>query len=187
MKNLKILLPTIVIAMLLTTGCQSWNDFWGIGGGEDPNAIAVDGEPNIIDEDVPTGWGPVDGEAPTVDDLIPDLSIKMPKIYFSYDKDTLGTSEQRKLDKVATFLNSNPTLFLIIEGNCDERGSLEYNRTLGEKRALSVKDYLVAAGVAAERLRTISYGEEKPAVGGTGERVFAKNRRAELIAARKKK
>lgn len=187
MKNLRILLPTLVIAIMLTTiGCTWWNSMWGIEEEVDPNDIEGIGNPNIIDDDLPTEFGKPGEGVGGIEDLIPLPNIKLPKIYFSYDKDSLGTSEQRKLDQVANYLNSNAGIYLIIEGHCDERGSLEYNRALGERRALSVKDYLATKGVPSERLRTISYGEEKPALGGTGEAVFSKNRRAELIAAKKK-
>ena len=187
MKNFRILLPTLVISIcLFTTGCKTWNDFWGISSDEEVD-IAVDDTPILEeDADLPTDWTEPGESIGGIDDLIPISGVKLPAIYFSYDKDNLGTSEKRKLDQVANYLNSNAGIYLIIEGHCDERGSLEYNRSLGERRALSVKDYLATVGVPAERLRTISFGEEKPAVGGTGETVFSKNRRAELIAAKKK-
>ena len=72
---------------------------------------------------------------------------------------------------------------LIIEGHCDERGSAEFNRALGERRALSVKDYLISTGVPASRLKTISFGEERPVASGAGAEVLSQNRRAELIPA----
>ncbi len=184
MKTFRILLPTLAISLLLfTTGCQSWNDFWGIGGDEDPT-INLD-DPNII-EDGPGPFGEPGMGITSETDLIELPGVNLPSIYFSYDKDSIGTSEQRKLDQVANFLSSNPGVYLIIEGHCDERGSLEYNRSLGERRALAVKDYLISAGTTGEFMRTISFGEEKPAVGGTGEAVFSKNRRADLKAAKKK-
>lgn len=186
MKTFRILLPVFVITMLLTTtGCTLWNSWFG-GEEEIPGNIPVE-DPSIIDDGVPTEWGEPGAAVGGIEDLEPIPGIKMPTIYFSYDKENLGTSEKRKLDQVAKYLSSHPSIFLIIEGHCDERGSLEYNRSLGERRALSVKDYLATTGIAPEHLQTISYGEERPAVGGTGEAVFSKNRRAELIAAKKKK
>ena len=70
----------------------------------------------------------------------------------------------------------------MIEGNCDSRGSDEYNRALGERRALAAKEYLVQHGIAESRIRTISYGEERPAVQGDDEASRAKNRRDEFVA-----
>ncbi|MEK9179264.1 MAG: OmpA family protein, partial [Patescibacteria group bacterium] len=93
-------------------------------------------------------------------------------------------SEQAKLEQVANYLLPNQTVNLIIEGHCDERGSVEYNRSLGERRAISVRDYLAKLGVPDTRMQTISYGEERSAVSGSDESAWAKNRRAELIPAR---
>ena len=69
---------------------------------------------------------------------------------------------------------------MIVEGNCDERGSNEYNLSLGELRAIAIRDYLVSLGIDAQRIQSKSYGEEKPAVAGQGESVWAKNRRGEF-------
>ena len=74
----------------------------------------------------------------------------------------------------------NPEVLLTVKGHCDERGTEEYNRALGERRAISVKDYLAAAGIDESRMRTLSFGKDQPAVEGTGEAVWAQNRRAEL-------
>jgi peptidoglycan-associated lipoprotein len=87
---------------------------------------------------------------------------------------------------VADYMSGKDGYGLIVSGHCDERGSKEYNMALGEKRALAVKDYLVAKGVSPERVRTVSYGEEKPAMDGHDESTFSKNRRAELELARMK-
>ena len=73
-----------------------------------------------------------------------------------------------------------PDVILQIEGHCDERGTIEYNMSLGEKRANAARDYLIGMGIAENRLTTISYGEERPAAPGSNEDVWAKNRRAEF-------
>ena len=98
-----------------------------------------------------------------------------PKVYSN-----LKDSELAKIEAVAQHLQANPTRVVMVEGNCDERGSNEYNITLGELRAGSVRDYLLRLGIAAERVQTKSFGEEKPAVAGSGESVWAKNRRGEF-------
>jgi len=113
-------------------------------------------------------------------------SIHFPIIYFAYDQDSIGASERPKLEQVASYLTKNGSLGLIVEGNCDERGSAEYNRALGERRALSIKQYLGGLGVSEERIKTISYGEERPAVQGSTPEAYAKNRRGELKAAEMK-
>ena len=101
-------------------------------------------------------------------------------VYFAFDASNLKDSELAKIEAVAQHLQANPTRVVMVEGNCDERGFNEYNLTLGELRAGSVRDYLLRLGIAAERVQTKSYGEEKPAVAGSGESVWAKNRRGEF-------
>lgn len=132
-------------------------------------------------------WGPGAGAdflggQPGEWEPVPNLSF--PTVYFAYDQDVIGVSERPKLQQVADYLNSNSSLGLIVEGHCDERGSAEYNRALGERRAIAVKNYLVNLGIAENRVKTISYGEERPAVHGSTPEAFAKNRRGELIPAR---
>ncbi len=102
-------------------------------------------------------------------------------VYFAYDQSTIGDSERPKLEKIYGFLQENGKYHLLIEGHCDQRGSEEYNRALGERRALAVRNYLVDRGLTAERLHTLSFGEEKPAKEGKSEEAFRLNRRAELI------
>jgi peptidoglycan-associated lipoprotein len=92
----------------------------------------------------------------------------------------------KKIDKVAEYLNKYTSLFLIVEGHCDQRGTEEYNRSLGERRANMIRESLVNAGVNADRIRTVSYGKDKPAVEGTDESAWGKNRRGELLPAKKK-
>ena len=101
-------------------------------------------------------------------------------VYFAFDASNLKDSELAKIEAVAQHLQANPKRVVMVEGNCDERGSNEYNLTLGELRAGSVRDYLLRLGIAAERVQTKSYGEEKPAVAGSGESVWSKNRRGEF-------
>lgn len=185
---MKIFKDLLLIAMtsllLLTTGCQSFYDMVGLGNGGDEAPIEIDEVDIVVDEDAPGPWSEPNEAVTSGNDWAPIAGVVLPSIYFSYDREVLGTSEKRKLDQVGNYLKTNNGVGLIIEGNCDERGGTEYNRSLGEKRALTVKSYLVSIGVSADKIQTISYGEEKPAVTGTGENVFAKNRRADLIAAK---
>ncbi len=101
-------------------------------------------------------------------------------VYFEFDSYVVGTAAQGVLRKLAVGMKANAGTKVQIEGHCDERGSNEYNLALGERRARSVKDFLVGEGVMAEALSTISFGEEKPAVMGAGEEAWDKNRRAEI-------
>jgi len=103
-------------------------------------------------------------------------------IYFAFDKSNLDDMAQATLKKKAEFLKTYPNVYTTIEGHCDERGTPEYNLALGERRAQAAKDYLVSLGVAADRLETISYGEEMPLDASSNEDAWAKNRRAEFKA-----
>ena len=110
--------------------------------------------------------------------------LNMPIVYFHYDSDMLVPSETAKLDKIAQYMSDKPNLGLVIEGHCDQRGTEEYNRALGERRANSIRVYLTGCGVNDSRIRTISYGEDRPAVQGEGESAWGKNRRGVLVPAR---
>lgn len=102
-------------------------------------------------------------------------------VYFAYDQHFIGEAERPKLEALADYLKRNAVFHVVVEGHCDERGSDEYNRGLGERRALSVKEYLGQLGVAADRVKTISYGEERPADKAGNEAAYARNRRAEFV------
>ena len=99
-------------------------------------------------------------------------------VYFDYDQSTLTDEAQATLDKQAAFLRASPSFRITIEGHCDERGTREYNLALGDRRASAVRDYLVAKGINASRLSTISYGKERPSVGGSNETSYSLNRRS---------
>lgn len=100
-------------------------------------------------------------------------------LYFEFDKSTLTAQTRRDLDACAIALRASPRN-IRLEGHADERGTREYNIALGERRAKSVADYLISSGVAARRIETISYGEERPAVSGSSNSAWQKNRRVEL-------
>lgn len=109
------------------------------------------------------------------------------KVYFAYDSAALGPSERPKLETLSQHLMEHPQYSVVVEGHCDERGSDEYNRALGECRALVVRDYLITLGVAAARVETISYGEERPDIpDAVGEQQHRENRRAEFVIGIKK-
>lgn len=98
------------------------------------------------------------------------------RIYFGFDKYNITNDSNEILKLQAQWLKSDPTISIMIEGHCDERGTREYNLALGERRAVAAKNYLVKQGVDAKRIKTISYGKERPVFVGTGEAVWAKNR-----------
>ena len=100
------------------------------------------------------------------------------RVLFDYDSSELSSEAKLTLDKQSRFLRVNSDLSFTIEGHCDERGTREYNLALGEKRATAVRDYLVIEGISPDRIRVISYGKEKPAVVGSNDMAWSKNRRA---------
>jgi peptidoglycan-associated lipoprotein len=102
-------------------------------------------------------------------------------VYFAFDDYTLSSDAQTVLNKLADNLRSNAGSVVQIQGHCDERGSIEYNLALGERRANSVKNYLSGLGIEGARLNTISFGEEKPVDDGHDEAAWARNRRAEFV------
>jgi peptidoglycan-associated lipoprotein len=104
-------------------------------------------------------------------------SLKAETIYFDYDKSAVKSSEQSKLDSVASYMKSHPEVAIRAEGNCDERGTEEYNRALGERRALAAREYLVRHGIESDRVDTISYGLDHPVEAAHSESAFSKNRR----------
>ena len=110
-----------------------------------------------------------------------DLEAELQKVYFNFDSADLSEDSRSILTKNADYLSKQSGVKVRIEGNCDERGSDDYNMALGERRAKAAKDYLVNLGIASDRLSTISYGEEKPADPGHDEEAWAKNRRAEFV------
>lgn len=102
-------------------------------------------------------------------------------VYFAFDTFAFPVGESAKVDAIAKFLSDNPGTGVVIEGNCDERGTQEYNRALGERRAITVKTALLDRGIAENRIATQSYGEDKPAVIGSNETAWSRNRRAEFV------
>jgi peptidoglycan-associated lipoprotein len=102
-------------------------------------------------------------------------------VYFDFDKAVVKPSEITKVERVATAMKSYPGKALRIEGHCDERGTEEYNRALGEKRALAVREQLVTASMESRLVDTISFGEDRPAQPGHDQGAWSKNRRAEFI------
>ncbi|MBC7456989.1 MAG: OmpA family protein [Bdellovibrionaceae bacterium] len=102
-------------------------------------------------------------------------------VTFEYDKSTLSSGEKAKLQANIQWLKKNASAKMLVEGHCDQRGSTEYNLSLGERRANAVKKMLVDGGIASARLSTVSYGKEKLLATGDSEAEMAKNRRANFV------
>lgn len=104
-------------------------------------------------------------------------ALKAQTIYFEFDKSAVRASEQSKIAAVVNYLKSHPVAAVRVEGNCDERGTEEYNRSLGERRALAGRERIVSAGIDASRVDTVSYGEDHPVEPLHNEAAWSKNRR----------
>ncbi len=106
-------------------------------------------------------------------------------VYFDFDSSTLRSDTKASLDANAEFLKTNTAVEVQVEGHCDERGGVEYNLALGERRAKAVMDYLTSMGITASRVTTISYGKEKPIAMGHDEASWSQNRRANFVVTKK--
>jgi peptidoglycan-associated lipoprotein len=103
------------------------------------------------------------------------------RVFFDTDRSELKPQARSTIEALAAWMNEHPGVALTIEGHCDERGTREYNLALGERRANAVRDYLVALGISGNRLGTISYGKERPAVPGSTPSAWAQNRRGVFV------
>ena len=103
------------------------------------------------------------------------------RVFFNYDSSDLDSDAQELLQDQVAWLKQYSDVSVIVEGHCDERGTREYNLALGEKRAQSVKNYLISLGISSDRISTISYGKERPAVVGSNDGAWAQNRRSVTV------
>jgi peptidoglycan-associated lipoprotein len=109
------------------------------------------------------------------------FSQNVKDIYFDYDKSDIRADQRASIQADIAFLTQHPNMNFTIEGHCDERGSTEYNLALGDQRASSVKNELTTGGIAANRIKTISYGKEKPFCTESNEACWQQNRRGHLV------
>ncbi|MDD5021424.1 MAG: peptidoglycan-associated lipoprotein Pal [Endomicrobiaceae bacterium] len=138
----------------------------------EPEQVAVE-EPQITVEDIKFT------EEPSIRDANIEEKTALETVYFDLDSSSINGASMNILKDNEKYLNANPTVNIVVEGHCDERGTTEYNLALGQRRALKIKEYYVQLGIAPNRIATISYGEEMPAVKMSSEAAWAKNRRAE--------
>jgi peptidoglycan-associated lipoprotein len=146
----------------------------GPGGSADATARLTVVQPPPPPAQAPQAAAPPPGEAALFDQSMKD-------IFFAYDSYELPADVQAVLTKDAAFLNAHPSIRFTIEGHCDERGSTDYNLALGDNRANSARDALVKAGIAADRIKVISYGKEKPFCTESNEDCWQQNRRDHFV------
>ncbi|HUH01700.1 MAG TPA: peptidoglycan-associated lipoprotein Pal [Kofleriaceae bacterium] len=108
-------------------------------------------------------------------------AVSFDAIYFEFDSSEIHSEYRESLSALARHMKANPKMVLTVEGHCDERGTVEYNIALGDRRARAIKDYLGSLGVSDGRVSIISYGKERPAVSGKSDSAMAKNRRGMLV------
>lgn len=111
----------------------------------------------------------------------PVAPVVLENVYFDFDKHSLTPAARDILAQHAHVLQQRPEIPIVIEGHCDERGTVEYNLMLGDKRAAAVKNFLISLGISPSRVSTVSFGKERPADFGHNEMAWAKNRRAEFV------
>ena len=180
----------------VTTGCRYDKANDGAGEGAEGDAVAM----GATDLNAETDISSTDGEMALdnaqgggIDDLanagksFKDRGYKLctdvafAPVYFGFDATSIKPEELAKVEAVARHLADNPKRVVTIEGNCDERGSNEYNLSLGDDRAIIIGNFLAQNGITRDRIETVSRGETNPAVAGSGESAWAQNRRGEFI------
>jgi peptidoglycan-associated lipoprotein len=173
------MLPLLTLVALLASGCakpvQEAEDT-----AEETAAASQDAydsgieDTGIVEDEVSDAGYSEDTYAET------QQQVELERIHFAFDKYDLDTDARETLQNNALYLEQNPGVDITLEGHCDERGSDEYNLALGEKRARAAAEYLSNLGVDNDRIRTISYGEEKPLDPASNEEAWSLNRRAEF-------
>jgi len=192
MKITQLIYPlTIAVATLLATGCKhSPTKLTPLPEGA-PAPIG-DANPNTLPNSTPlatdnTGVNAKNGGGNAVnlndfDGMIQDrAALAADTIHFAFDSAVIRSAEDASIQAVAAALTSDPSTKLTIEGNCDERGTEEYNRSLGERRALAAREALAKLGIDPMRIRTISYGKDKPADPGHDDSAWKANRRDDFV------
>lgn len=143
---------------------------------------ACDSSPNSSSNTAGTGGAGFESGSPYASGSMGEIAPGVAdRVFFDYDSSAIDSDGQGVLSSQAAWLNQNPSVSVTLEGHCDERGTREYNIALGERRAYSAKKFLVSQGVAANRISTVSYGKERPAVVGSDEGSWAQNRRAVTV------
>ncbi|ASD64823.1 peptidoglycan-associated lipoprotein Pal [Bdellovibrio bacteriovorus] len=159
-----------LVAIAFVAGCkgkQTQSD-------QSIETLPTGGQSTAIDS-TPLNFDPMGSDSGKISGLV--------TVHFGYDKSSLDASSKKDIATNVEWMKANPSVRVQIEGHCDNRGTIEYNVALGERRANAVKAYMVSLGIAADRLSTISYGKEKPLETGDTEAAWAKNRRANFVPA----
>ena len=172
----------LLLALFLVAACSSTDadEAKQVVTGQDTGAAATGGvPPSRTTPSRPSGFD--QGGLQPVESARQLTEAGADRVYFAFDRYDLDAQARGILERQARLLTTQGAINVTIEGHCDERGTREYNIALGERRASAVRDYLIALGVAPNRLRVVSYGEERPAVIGSNEEAWAQNRRSVTV------
>ena len=162
-KVIRLIAITIFVSIFLSACSSSQTGTGEVSGNVYPR------DSYIASQDTPPILGEVNGIP------VPD------RVFFGFDSSVLSPGAQNTLELQASWLRKNPNGHIAIEGHCDERGTREYNLALGERRAASVRNFLVNLGIRPSRISTISYGKERPAILGSDEEAWSQNRRGVTV------
>ena len=168
----KFLISTFLVLFVAACATKPKDSADSSGSGSSSSGSDVSAEGTITET---TGSGIVSGSQ---EDLIVNVGDR---VFFGYDSSDLDSDALELLQDQVAWLKQNSDVSVTIEGHCDERGTREYNLALGEKRAQAVKNYLIGLGINPDRISTISYGKERPAVVGSNDGAWAQNRRSVTI------
>jgi peptidoglycan-associated lipoprotein len=174
------LVLTAMVVVLVATGCPKKKGATVDTDAPPPVRPPAQEAPPPADTEV--RQDPWDDARPTTEAIPePEPSGRLATIYFDYDSSELTPTAIATLRENAQWLKGRDPVVVAVEGHCDERGTIEYNLALGERRAKEVRDYLVTLGIGRDRVRIVSYGEERPARPGHDESAWSQNRRAEFV------
>lgn len=173
--NKKCLAPILLTLTLVLAACSDDKKGNYTGMGDDGSGSMPNQTDTVGGDGVPQPARPS-----TNPDDADYQTLASDTVYFAFDSSTVPAAERGKLQAVADWFKANPGHGLFLAGHADKRGTPEYNRALGERRALAVREYLVGLGLPAASLFTNSYGSDRPAVEGDTEEAYAKNRRVQV-------
>lgn len=178
-KKVRLVLFAVLLLASFTAGCVSSSRYKQLES-EKAKLLAQISEEELEGMPVPPEVAALRGKVLVA---VPELA----DAYFEFDKWNLTPAAREILTKNAAWIKKNHPVEVLIEGHCDERGTVDYNLALGDRRAKSARKYLILLGCDADKVFTISYGEEKPVDPGHNEEAWAKNRRAHFVVARERK
>ncbi len=192
-KPLAIALIMLLIGSLILAGCSQKkvapsgetavtpSDQAGIKKDESPKPATKDDIRRIPPGETITERELVKAQPTDIESNIKEIQKRLKDVYFEYDRYDLSDDAKAVIKEVSQILSKNKNIKVIIEGHCDERGTNEYNLGLGERRAQTVKSYLMSLGIPSKNIETVSYGEEKPVCKESNESCWSKNRRAHFV------